>query len=97
MVEHIVLLQWTEQASQEAIDNVMAEVNGMKAKIAEIVDISCGANFAGQPKGYTHGLAARFTDAAALEGYLQHPEHQRVVHDLINPIRADMLVFNYQF
>src|SRR5262249_11503833 len=97
MVEHIVLLRWTEEASQEAIDNVIAELRGLKGKIAEILDFSCGANFADGAKGYTHGLAARFADRAALRAYLQHPEHQRVMHDFINPIRGDVLVFDYEF
>jgi Stress responsive A/B Barrel Domain. len=51
MVEHILLLRWTEEASQEAIDSVLAELRGLKGKIEGIVDLSCGANFSGRAKG----------------------------------------------
>jgi hypothetical protein len=97
MVEHIVLFRWSEDASQEAIDSVVAELRGLKSKIAGVVDLSCGANFSDRAKGYTHGLVVRFMDRAALEAYGPHPEHQRVVQNFINPIRADILALDYEF
>ncbi len=39
----------------------------------------------------------RFTDRAALEAYYPHPEHQRVVQNFVNPIRADTLILDYEF
>ena len=97
MIEHIVLIRWTEQASQEAIDTVMTELRGLKGKIDVIVELSCGADFSERAKGYTHGLVVRFGDRAALNAYISHPEHQRVVQKLINPIRADILALDYEF
>ena len=97
MVEHILLMRWTEEASQEAIDSAVAELRGLKGKIAGIVDLTCGANFSDRAQGYTHGLVMRFTDRAALEAYFPHPEHQRIVQNFINPIRADILILDYEF
>ena|SRR5579859_485228 len=97
MVEHIVLFRWTEGASQEAINTAMAELRQLKDKISSIVDLSCGENFADVTEEHTHGLVVRFKDRDALEAYLAHPEHQRVVQKSINPIRADILVFDYEF
>ena len=97
MVEHIVLFRWTEEASQEAIDSAVAELRGLRGKIAGVVDLSCGANFSDLAKGYTHGLVVRLTDRAALEAYYPHPEHQRVVEKFINPIRADILALDCEF
>jgi hypothetical protein len=34
---------------------------------------------------------------AALQAYGPHPEHQRVVQNFINPIRADVLALDYEF
>jgi len=96
LVEHIVLFRWTEEASREAIDDAMAELRGLRGKIAGIVDLSCGVNFSDRAKGYTHGLVVRFTDRAALEAYGPHPEHQRVVQNLIKPIAADILAVDYE-
>ena len=97
MVEHILLIRWTEGASPEAVDTAMAELRALKDKIPGILDLSCGTNFSVRAKGYTHGLAIRFKDRAALEAYNPHPEHQRVVQQFINPIRGDTIVLDYEF
>jgi Stress responsive A/B Barrel Domain len=96
LVEHIVLIRWTEEASRAAIDSAMAELWGLKDKIAGIVELSVGANFSERAKGFTHGMVVRFTDRAALEAYGPHPEHQRVVQNVLGPIRADILIFDFQ-
>ncbi len=95
MVEHILLLRWTEQASQEAIDAALAELRNLKDKIPGILDFSCGTNFSPRAKGFTHGVVMRLSDRAAMEAFYPHPEHQRVVQEFINPIRADTLVLDY--
>ena len=96
MIEHIVLLRWTEKATQEAIDRAMAELRSLNEKIPGIVDLSSGANFSERSKGFTHGLVVRFKDRAALEAYLPHPEHQRVVQTFINPIRGDAIIVDFE-
>ena len=95
MVEHIVLFRWADEASQDAIASAVTELRGLKGKIEGIVDLSCGENFSDRSKGFTHGLVVRFTNRAALEAYGPHPEHQRVVQNFINPIRADILALDY--
>jgi hypothetical protein len=97
MIEHVVLFRWQENASQEAIDTAVLELRKLKNRIPGIVDLSCGTNFSARAKGYTHGLVVRFTDRPALEAYGPHPEHQRVVQNFINPIRADILALDYEF
>ena len=97
MIEHIVLFRWTDEASQEAKDKVIAELRSLKSKIPGIIDLSCGANFSDRAKGYTHGLVVRFADRAALQAYGPHPEHQRIVQNLIKPIAADILALDYEF
>ena len=97
MIEHIVLIRWKEGASQEAKDTAMVELRNLKGKIPGIVEVSSGVNFSERAKGYTHGLVFRFKDRAAVEAYLPHPEHQKVVQTFLNPIREDTLVFDYEF
>lgn len=96
MIEHILLLRWTEKATQEAIDRAMSELLALKEKIPGILDVSSGKNFSERSKGFTHGMVFRFKDRAALDGYFPHPEHQHAVQTFLNPIRADTLVFDYE-
>lgn len=96
MIEHIVLFRWTPGASPEAIDHVMDGLRGLQEQIPGIVDLACGKDFSGRTQGYTHGLVVRFTTREALEAYGPHPAHQHVVKTLINPIRADVLAFDFE-
>ncbi len=94
-VIHIVLFKWNETATPEAIAKVEEELRAMRGQIEGMTDVSCGRNFSDRSQGFTTGLVVHFTDRAALEAYGPHPVHQRVVQTFINPIRAEVLAFDY--
>ena len=49
-------------------------------------------------QGYTHALVVDLTDAAALEAYAAHAEHQAVVRDHLNPnFDAPPLAIDYLY
>ncbi len=96
MVEHLVLIQWTDSASPEAIARAMDGLRALRGQIPGILDLTCGENFNPRAQGYTHALAIRFEDRAALDAYEPHPTHQRVVQELIVPISAGILVLDYE-
>ena len=95
MIEHIVLFRWTSDATPEQIEEVLAGLRGLQGRISGILNLTCGEDFSGRAQGYTHGLVVRFTDRAALDAYGPHPAHRRVVDDLIAPIRAEILAFDF--
>ncbi|MBO1348881.1 MAG: Dabb family protein [Hormoscilla sp. GUM202] len=96
MIEHIVLFKWQPDASPEAIASVMDGLKGLKAKITEIIDLSCGENYSERGQGFQHGLVVRFADREALKSYQAHPDHQEVVAQLIKPILTDILAVDYE-
>ncbi len=96
MIEHLVLFQWTPDASAEAVARVVTELRALKGRIPGVLDLTCGENFSPRSQGFTHALVVRFEDRAALEAYGPHPAHQRVVQELISPIRADTLALDYE-
>jgi hypothetical protein len=97
MVEHIVLFRWKEDATPEAIQRVLDGLRGLKGKIPGIVDLTCGPDFSGRARGFTHGMVVRFVDRSALESYLPHPFHQEVVKTFIDPIRVDVLACDFEW
>ncbi len=96
MFEHIVLFRWMDEATPEQIAGAVTELRALKDKVPGIVDLTCGENFSERAQGFNHGLVVRFTDRAALEAYGPHPAHQYVVQNFINPIRADVIVVDYE-
>ena len=95
-VEHIVLFKWSEGAEPDAIQRAVDGLLSLRDKIPGIIDITCGQNFSDRNKGFHTGLVVRFENRAALETYIPHPEHQRVVQSDIVPIRADVLAVDYE-
>jgi len=97
MVEHLVILKFKTDATEEQVNAFMENARGLKDKIEGVVNFSVGENFTDRSQGYTHGVCVRFKDRAALEHYLPHPDHQEVVQNYIKPIVDDIIVLDYEF
>ncbi len=96
MIVHIVLFKWKEKTSSEDINAVVKSLQGLKEKIPQIIELSCGKNFTERAKGFHHGLVVKFSDRNALETYANHPEHLAVVHQLILPTVEDIIALDYE-
>lgn len=94
-VEHIVLFKpkpGTTAAQREALRDGLL---GLRETVPGILAASCGFNFSDRAQGYEIGFVVRFIDRAALETYLPHPEHRRVVETFWQPIAESVLVVDY--
>ncbi len=96
-VKHIALLKFKESTSTEQIDKIFAEIMDITETIPGIEDYVSGSNCSpeGLNQGYTHGFIMTFTDAAARDAYLPHPEHERV-KALILPRTDSVAVFDFE-
>lgn len=98
MIEHIVLLKLkdgvTEAQTQALHDGLIA----LKDKITGIESVTAGYNNSpeGKEHGFTWGFTMRFTNAAARDGYLPHPDHKELGATLLRPLVDDVLVFDYE-
>jgi len=95
-IVHVVLFKWNEDATPGAIRSAVEALLALADKIPGVLELTCGKNFSDRNQGYTHGMVVRFIDRAALEAYGPHPAHQHVVQNFISPIRADVLVVDYE-
>ncbi len=77
MIRHTVLCRFRKDADIAAIS---AALKGLQKSISGITAITFGADksIEGLQKGFTHGFTVDFTDVAARDAYLPHPEHQKV-------------------
>ncbi len=96
MVEHIVVFKWKADASADAITAAIVGLRGLKDQVPGIVDLTVGENFSARGQGFHCGLVVRFVDRRALETYVPHAAHQSVVQDLLNPIREESIVIDYE-
>ena len=97
MVEHLVLFKLKEGTPQEEIDEMLDALRSLRESADGIVDLTTGPNTSDRSQGFSHGLVVRFADQEALEAYLPHPAHQKVVSENIMPILEDLIVVDYEF
>jgi hypothetical protein len=77
MIRHTVFCRFAKDAD---VATVATALRGLQQKIPGILSITFGADNSpeGLQKGFTHAFSVDFTDAAARDAYLPHPEHQVV-------------------
>ncbi|MSR43661.1 MAG: Dabb family protein [Pedosphaera sp.] len=96
-LNHIVLFKFKPEVTSEKINTLFNEVLEMTESIPGIENYSAGTNNSpeGLTQGYTHALLMTFTDVAARDAYLPHPEHERI-RTLLLPEVASVAVFDYE-
>lgn len=96
MIVHIVLFKWQPDTSAETIASVMSVLRGMKGKVPEIIDLSCGDNFSELSQGFQNGLVVQVKDKVALDAYAKNAHHQEILQTFIKPNLADKLTIDYE-
>ena len=96
-VKHIALVKFKDGTTQAQIEDIFANILDITETVPGIEDYVSGPNSSpeGLNQGYTHALVMTFTDAAARDAYLPHPENERV-KSLLMPTVESTLVFDFE-
>jgi hypothetical protein len=92
---HIVLIDWRQGMMAGELSKLRATARNMIHTIPGIVKIEEGRSVSpeGLEDGFDYGLVVTFTNAAARDAYLPHPDHQAVAQQ-INAHCSRVLVFD---
>lgn len=96
MVEHIVLLKFSQETTKEQMDEAFRKTFALKEVIPGIVDIQQGYNFSNRSKGFEVGLTVRFEDRTCLENYGPHPAHLEIFAFLKEIGLEDLVVVDFE-
>jgi hypothetical protein len=96
-VKHLVCLRFKDGTTPAQINEVFRSIGELRDKVPGMLDYSWGPNVSpeGLAQGHTHSLAMTFENAAARDGYLRHPAHQRVVENGL-PLIASIIVLDHE-
>jgi len=100
MIRHIVFIKFRPELEAAQIEEKLQAVVALKGKIGGILSITAGENNSPESleKGFRHGFVVDFTDGAARDAYLPHPEHAKVGKSLVEAADGGIegiLVFDY--
>jgi hypothetical protein len=97
MIQHMVLLRFKPDISEQQIDRLFEQVDDLK-RVVPGMRYFAGGKYSspeGLNQGFTHGFLVTFDDVAARDAYLAHPDHDRVKDDIIPCIDA-VVAFDFQ-
>jgi hypothetical protein len=80
MIHHLVVLKLKPTTTPAQIKSMYADLAALEPKIPGLLSFAGGAYSSpeGLHQGFTHGFIMTFGDSAARDGYLTHPEHEKV-------------------
>jgi hypothetical protein len=96
-VKHIVLLKFKEGTADEHISKFFDDLLDLSETVPGIDDYVSGTNCSpeGASQGMTHGFIMTFSDAAARDAYIVHPEHERFKTGALNIVES-VLIFDFE-
>ena len=96
-IKHIVLVKFKDDTTAEQKQMVSEQILDLTETVTGIEDYVAGDNCSPESlnQGFAHGFVITFTDSAARDAYLVHPEHQRV-KALVMPLIESVLVFDFE-
>lgn len=86
MVRHVVTLTFRPDLSDDAIDDVVAEIAALPTLVPTVRSYSVGRDLEVDGGNATVAIVADFDDVAAYEAYRDHPEHRRVITEHVRPV-----------
>jgi hypothetical protein len=85
MLHHVVTFTLKPDAPADQVDRIAEAVNALAATLPEVRSLAIGSDLGLRDGNASFAIAAQFDDVDAFKVYADHPEHIRVVTELIGP------------
>lgn len=95
MMRHIVLLQWTETATDQQKQEAETAFHTLASEIPQILDISCGSDLGLTEGAHDFAAVLTFADVEGWRAYQAHEAHKALVADHLKPILAGRSVIQF--
>lgn len=89
MVRQIVLMRWTADATERSKRQVADALLALKGAIPGVLDVRLGHDIGVRSDNFDFAVSVDFDSREDYLLYREHPEHQRVVREVIRPVMAE--------
>ena len=86
VIRHVSLFSFAEGVTAERREAVTTALNGLAVAIPELRDYRFGPDAGMSAGNFDYAVVADFDDVDGYLAYRDHPEHRRVLVDVIAPI-----------
>ena len=96
MICHVVLIRLKAGLGEDAGGRLLERARELLGPIPGVHNLRLGKGLGRKAEvAYPYALVMEFDDEDALQGYQVHPDHQRFVREVVDPIQDDKKVFDY--
>lgn len=92
---HLASFRWKDQTTPADVEKVTAALTELTTTLG-IEDYRCGADVSRTPDSYDYAVVGVFASRDDFLAYRDHPEHQRILKELIGPNLANRIVVQLQ-
>lgn len=85
MLHHVVTFKLKPDAPADQVERIGEAVNALAAQLPEVRSMAVGRDLALRDGNASFALAAQFDDVEGFKVYADHPEHVRIITELIGP------------
>lgn len=85
MLHHVVTFDLKPDAPADQVEKIAAALNALAATLPEVRSLAVGADLGLREGNASFAVSATFDDVDAFRVYADHPEHVRVITELIGP------------
>jgi len=91
VIQHIVLLKWKPDTTEEQILAAFRRAEHLPNEIDGVDSLTIGRNRVRHEHGFTHVLIVRLSSERALEEYLAHPLRNQYVAEHLQPLEEERI------
>ena len=84
-LRHLVLLNFTPETTIDDVTDITDALRTLPGLIPELADYHVGPNLQIADGTWDYGIAADFATTEDWATYRDHPDHVRIIHELIAP------------
>ncbi len=88
---HVVTFQWRDDADVP-VAAISAALGALTSRLEGVRNYLCGNDIGLTPTAYDFAVIGTFEDRDCFAAYRDHPEHQRILNELILPHVQDRTV-----
>lgn len=89
---HIANFKWNDRATVADAERITTALTALAPRLSGVESYRCGADVSRTPNSYDYAVVGMFADREHFVAYRDHPEHQRILNDLILPHVVDRIV-----
>jgi hypothetical protein len=88
-LRHVVLFRFAPETTPDQVAALSEGLSGLPLKIAEIRAYRHGPDAGISATSWDYALIADFDSAEKFQAYRDHPDHVRVIREIIDPMAAE--------